>query len=149
MLLNDYIIKNNADVTILITWLMLKFLLKSKDVLYQVSSVLGEVNSFCSSFSNVGQTASLPFKSLKNIGLIRYRVNRFSKTDTDTQKIYIYGYVKKNHWVAFDINKKVMFCVERWWLILSWRRFLSYRNQIIESSPLKAVHWTSVMKELS
>ena len=36
MLLNDYFIKNNADAIILITWLMLKFLLKSKDMLYQV-----------------------------------------------------------------------------------------------------------------
>ena len=32
-LLNDYVIKSNADVIILITWLMLKFLLKSKDML--------------------------------------------------------------------------------------------------------------------
>ena len=34
ILLNNDVIKNNADVIILITWLMLKLLLKSKDVLY-------------------------------------------------------------------------------------------------------------------
>ena len=42
---------------------MLKFLLLSKDVLYQVSSDLIEVNSFYSSFSDTGQKAPLPFKS--------------------------------------------------------------------------------------
>ena len=34
-------------------------------MLYQVSSNLGEVNSFCSSFSDAGQKVPLPFKSLK------------------------------------------------------------------------------------
>ena len=47
VLLNDYVIKNNTDIIILITWLMLKFLLKSKGVLYQVLSDLGEVKCFC------------------------------------------------------------------------------------------------------
>ena len=42
LLLNDDVIKNNADVIILITWLLLKVLLKSKDVLYQVSSDFDE-----------------------------------------------------------------------------------------------------------
>ena len=50
--------KKNVNVIILITCLMLKLLLKSKYVLYQVLSDLGEVNSFCSSFSEVGQKAS-------------------------------------------------------------------------------------------
>ena len=57
MLLNDYIMKNIAGVIILIMWLMMKFLLKSKDVLYQVSSDLVEVNSLYSSFSNAGRKA--------------------------------------------------------------------------------------------
>ena len=34
---------------------MLKFLLKSEDVLYQVSSDLDEINSFYSSFTGKGQ----------------------------------------------------------------------------------------------
>ena len=61
LLLNDYVIKNNADFIISITGLMLKFLLKSKDVLYHVSSDLGEVNSFYSSFSDAGQKATPAF----------------------------------------------------------------------------------------
>ena len=57
---------------------MLKFLLKSKDsctkeVLYQVSSDLGEVNSFYSSFFDAGQKAPLPFKSIKKPAW--YRIN--------------------------------------------------------------------------
>ena len=50
LLLNDYVIKNNVDVIFFITWLMLKFLLKSKDVSYQVSSGLGELNAFIAVF---------------------------------------------------------------------------------------------------
>ena len=46
MLLNDDFFKNNADVIILITWLMLKCLLKSKYVLYEVSSDLGKITTF-------------------------------------------------------------------------------------------------------
>ena len=69
MLLNDYIIKNNADITILITWLMLKFLLKSKDMLYQVLSDLGEVSSFwCGPKSS--PCLSKVQKYLPGIGLI-------------------------------------------------------------------------------
>ena len=52
--MKDGIIKNNADDIILITWLKLKILLKFKYVLHQVSSDLGEVDSFYSSFSDVG-----------------------------------------------------------------------------------------------
>ena len=48
LLVNDDVIKNNVDVIILITWLMLKFLVTSDNVLYQVSSNLGEVNNFYS-----------------------------------------------------------------------------------------------------
>ena len=55
---------------------MLKFLLKPKDVLYQVSSGLGEVNSFYSSFSDAGQKAPLPFKDSKKLAW--YRVKFFS-----------------------------------------------------------------------
>ena len=58
LLLND-VIKNNADIIILIMWLMLKFLLKFKDVLRQVSCDLGEVKSFYSSSSEAGQKACL------------------------------------------------------------------------------------------
>ena len=73
LLLNDYVIKNNAGVIILITWLMLAFFLNSnKDVFYQVSSDLSEVNGFYSSFSDKGQKASLPFKSSKMLALISY-----------------------------------------------------------------------------
>ena len=61
MLLNDYVIKNIAGVIILIMWLMMKFLLKSKDVLFQVSSDLVEVNSLYSSFSDAGQKAPSAF----------------------------------------------------------------------------------------
>ena len=46
MFLNNGAIKNDVDVIILITQLMFKLLSKSKDVLYQVSSDLGEVNCF-------------------------------------------------------------------------------------------------------
>ena len=55
LLLNDYVIKNTADVIIFITWLMLTFLLKSRDVVYQVSSDLGEVKCCYSSFSDADQ----------------------------------------------------------------------------------------------
>ena len=48
------------------------FLLKSKDVLYQVSSDLGEVNNFSSSSSDEDQKASLSRvrKTLPSIGLL-------------------------------------------------------------------------------
>ena len=39
-------------------WLILESLLKSKDKLYQVSSDLGEVNSFYSSFSDAANPAN-------------------------------------------------------------------------------------------
>ena len=67
LLLNDGAIKNNVDVIILITWLMLKFFLKSKDILHQVSNDLGEVNGFYDSVSDAGQKSPpiLPFKSSK------------------------------------------------------------------------------------
>ena len=73
MLLNDGVIKNNANVIIFTTWPMLKFLLKSKDVLYQVSSDLGEVNSFYSSFPDTVQEAPLPFKSSKKSAWYRVK----------------------------------------------------------------------------
>ena len=70
LVLNDYVIKNTADVIILITWLMLTFLLKSRDVVYQVSSDLGEVKCFYSSFSDAGQKPFHVFqKCLPGIGL--------------------------------------------------------------------------------
>ena len=70
LLLNDYVIKNTADVIILITWLMLTFLLKSRDVVYQVSNDLGEVKCFYSSFSDAGQKPFHVFqKCLPGIGL--------------------------------------------------------------------------------
>ena len=74
MLMNDEFIKNNAGVIILITWLMLKVLLKSKDVLYQVSSDLGEGNCFYSSFADAGQKVPVPFKSLKSPAWYRVKV---------------------------------------------------------------------------
>ena len=72
LLLNDYVIKNNVDVIILIKWLMLAFFLKSKDVFYQVSSDLSEVNGFYNSFSDEGQKAPLPFKSSKKPAFLSY-----------------------------------------------------------------------------
>ena len=56
-----------------VTWLMLKFLLKSKDLLYQVSSDLGEVKIFYNSSSDAGQKAlsclAKTWKSRPDIGL--------------------------------------------------------------------------------
>ena len=71
LLLNDDFFKNNADVIVLITWLMLKCLLKSKYVLYEVSSDLGKMNNFYSSFSDTVQKAP-PFlsKVRKNLRVI-------------------------------------------------------------------------------
>ena len=46
---------------------MLKFLLKSKNVLYEVSSDLGEMKCFYSSFSDAGQEAPVTaFQKFKN-----------------------------------------------------------------------------------
>ena len=74
LLLNDEVVKNKADVIILIARLMLKFLVKSKNVFYQDSSDLVELNSFYSSFSDAGQKSpTLPFKSSKKP--VWYRVN--------------------------------------------------------------------------
>ena len=47
-------------------WSCDKYLLKSEDVLYQVSNDLGQVNSFSSSFPDEGQKALLPFNSSQN-----------------------------------------------------------------------------------
>ena len=47
-------------------WLCNKYLLKSKDVLYQVSNDLDQVNSFSSSFPDEGQKARLSFNSSQN-----------------------------------------------------------------------------------
>ena len=62
--------KNDADIIILIMWLMLKFLLKSKDVLYQVSSDLGEANNFYSSFSDADQKAPPAFQKFRKACLV-------------------------------------------------------------------------------
>ena len=70
LLLNDYVIKNIANVIILITLIMLKFLIKYKDVLYQVLSDLGEVNSFYSSFSDAGQKNPHAFQKFKKACLV-------------------------------------------------------------------------------
>lgn len=53
--LNAAVIKNNGIVINVITWLMLKFFLKNKYVLYQVSSDSGDVSNFYSSFSDTDQ----------------------------------------------------------------------------------------------
>ena len=61
---------------------MLKFLLKSKDVLYQVSSDLGEVSTFYSSFSDAGQKAlPLPVKVCGIIGISKIQFYKFSSTE--------------------------------------------------------------------
>ena len=62
LLLNDNVNKTNVDVIIFITGLMLKPLIKSKYVLYHVSSDLGDLNSFYSSFSEAIKSP-LSFKS--------------------------------------------------------------------------------------
>ena len=49
---------------------MLNFLLKCKDVLYQVSSDLGEVNSFYSSFSGAAQKAPPAFQKFEKACLV-------------------------------------------------------------------------------
>ena len=72
----DDIIKNNTDAIILIKWLMFKFLLKSKDVLHQVSSDMGEVNSFYSSFSDAGKKAPCLSKVRKSLPSISKKLRR-------------------------------------------------------------------------
>ena len=62
LLVNDDVIKNNVDVIILITWLMLKFLVTSENVLCQVSSNLGKVNNFYGRFYEAGQKAPPDFQ---------------------------------------------------------------------------------------
>ena len=44
--------------------------IKSKDVLYQVWSDLGEVNSFYNSFSDTGQKAPPGFQKFKKLCLV-------------------------------------------------------------------------------
>ena len=91
LFLNEDTIKNNPDVLILITWPMLKFLLMSKDVLYQVSSDLIKGNSFYSSFSDAAKKAPLPFKSSKKPGW--HRVKKLKLYKNLFQKHYIkYSY---------------------------------------------------------
>ena len=58
---------------ILLTWLTLKFLLKSKDVLYQVSSELSEVNSFIAVFLTRDKKPSPVFQKFENTCRV-YRV---------------------------------------------------------------------------
>ena len=53
-----------------------KFLLKSKDVLHQVSSDMGEVNSFYSSFSDAGQKAPCLSKVRKSLPSISKKLRR-------------------------------------------------------------------------
>ena len=73
-LFHDDVIKNNDQIIILIMWLMLKFLLKSKNLLYQVSCDLGALNSFYSGFFDADQKALLPFKSSKKPGCYRIKL---------------------------------------------------------------------------
>ena len=47
--------------------MLLKFLLKSRDVLYHVSSDLGEVKCLYSSFSDTGQNTPWPLKIQKSL----------------------------------------------------------------------------------
>ena len=88
LLLNNDVVKNNTDVIILIRRLMLKFFwLKSRDVLYQVSSDLGEVvKNFYSSFSDVGQkTAWYRVNSRRKMESLCWTINS-SKSDFNAQK---------------------------------------------------------------
>ena len=63
LLLNDDVIKNKADIIILIKWLMF---VKAQRLVYKVSSDLGEVNSFSSSFPDNGHKVPFPLKNAKN-----------------------------------------------------------------------------------
>ena len=63
LLLNDDIIKNNVDIIILITRLMV---VKVKRLVYKVASDLGKENSFSGSFSDNGQKVHLSLNSSKN-----------------------------------------------------------------------------------
>ena len=54
---------------------MLKFLLKSKNSLYQVSSDLDALNSFYSGFFDADQKVLLPFKSSKKPGCYRVKLS--------------------------------------------------------------------------
>ena len=73
--------------------------IKSKDVLYQVSSDLGEVNSFYSSFSDAGQKAPLHFKVRKS--LLDIRLSFFH----ELANIFIVT-------VYITVQKILIFCVE-------------------------------------
>ena len=86
LLLNDDVVKNIADVIILVMWLMLESLLKSKDVLYQVSSNLGEVNKFYSSFSDMSQKTPPVFQKLEKPCLVQ---NPFLTLQTETLLTFI------------------------------------------------------------
>ena len=72
LLLNDEFTKNNVNIIILITWLMKKCQVKFKDVLHQVSSDLGELNSFYSSFSEAGKRAICLSKVWKTLPGFRF-----------------------------------------------------------------------------
>ena len=61
--LNDDVIKNNAAIIILITWLMV---VKFKTLVYKVASDLGKENSFSGRFSDNGQKSPLSLNSSKN-----------------------------------------------------------------------------------
>ena len=70
LLLNDDVVKNKADIIILITWLMF---VKVQRLFYKGPSNLGEVNSFSSSFSDNGHKVTFLSrirKTLPSIGLI-------------------------------------------------------------------------------
>lgn len=102
MLLNDKAIKNNAGINILITWLMSKFMVKSKGVVYQVSSDLCEVNSYYSSFSDVGQKAHLPSKISEKPAW--YRVNWYWHWNLSIARLIFLrcSKVAKSKWIFCD-----------------------------------------------
>ena len=107
----------------LITWLILKFFLKSKDVFYQVSSELGEVNSFYSSFSDASQKVPLPFQSSKKPA--EYRVN--AKT-----LIWLWSTLINIISLFFDWCQEIIertFEMSRWTMVYTKNDILSNQNQ--------------------
>ena len=70
LLLNDDDMENDTDIIILITWIIVKSLLESKDVLYKVSSDLSDVNNCYNYFSDAGQKVPPGFQKLKKSCLV-------------------------------------------------------------------------------
>ena len=127
---------------------MLKILLKSKDVLYQVSSDLNEVNSFYGSLSDVDQEAPpSAFKSLKKPAW--YRVNACSMTQkwllniAKNQLIFLLVLVdERKHFSALETIKQPATSLE---ISRSWS--FCFFNKIHQNNDLILVKkWQNLLK---